>query len=203
MKALIARKIGMSQIFGEDGKMTPVTLLEANPSVVTQLMTVPKDGYGAIQLGYGDDKKPNKPQAGHLKASKSNAKVLKEFKLGHGKAGGELKIGDSLDVSQFTVGDKVVISAVSKGKGFAGTIKRYNFHRGPMTHGSRSHRRLGSIGSMYPQKVFKGKKMPGRMGADKVTLKKVPVMLADTEKNVLAVKGPVPGPKKGYVLIKG
>lgn len=202
MKALIARKIGMSQVFAEDGTLVPITLLEAGPAVVTQLREAEKDSYQAIQLGSGEAKKLSKTKVGHLKKSNSKAKIMREFRLSEADKA-ELKLGDKLDVSQFEPGDRVTLSAVSKGKGFAGTIKRYNFHRGPMSHGSRSHRRLGSIGSMYPQRVFKGKKMPGRMGHDQITLKKVKVIMSDSEKNLLGVKGPVPGPNKGYVMVRG
>ncbi len=207
MKALIGRKLGMTQIFGERGKTQAVTLLQAGPCVVTQVKTAEKDGYNAIQLGFGEAKQLSKPATGHLKGSKSKARYLREFRLepADDKTAAEtaLKVGDKLEVSQFKAGDEVTIVAISKGKGFAGTIKRYNFSRGPKTHGSMSYRRPGSIGSMYPQKVFKGKKMAGRMGYDRVTLKKMKIAEVKSEERLLAVAGPIPGPRKGLVLIAG
>lgn len=183
----------MSQIFGERGRILPVTLLAAVPNVVTQIRNQENDGYSATQLGMSHNKKATKGKPAY--------KFIKEFR----SDGVELthKVGDKLDVTQFEVGDKVTIVATSKGKGFAGTIKRYNFSRGPKSHGSMSYRRPGSIGSMYPQKVFKGKKMAGRMGKDRITLKKVEITAVDKDKNLIAVKGQVPGPKKGLVEIRG
>lgn len=195
MKSLIGQKIGMSQMFGERGRVSPVTLLAAGPNTVTQVKDVNKDGYMAVQLGYGNAKKAAK--------AKAKYKYLREFRLDPDSEAGAVKPGQKLDVSQFAAGDKVTLIAVSRGKGFAGTIKRYNFSRGPKTHGGRNYRRPGSIGSMYPQKVFKGKKMAGRMGGNRITLKKVQVTAVDKEKNILVVKGQVPGPRNGLVLIKG
>lgn len=198
MKALLGRKVGMTQIFNPDGTSTPVTLLEAGPCQVTFLRTPERDGYSAVQIGFGHSKKPTKSEAGHLKASKAQHRYLREF-----RAETELSVGDRLDASQFEVGDKVAVTATSKGKGFAGTIKRHNFHRGPMTHGSRNKRRPGSIGSMYPQKIFKGKKMAGRMGNERVTTKNLKVCSVDADSNLLAINGAIPGRKGTLVMIKG
>ena len=206
MKALIGRKLGMTQIFGERGKTQAVTLLQAGPCVVTQVKTADKDGYIAVQLGFGEAKKLSKPATGHLKSSQAKSRYLREFRVqpaaDDADTSGELKVGDKLDASQFEVGDEVTIVGISRGKGFAGTIKRHNFSRGPKTHGSMSYRRPGSIGSMYPQKVFKGQKMSGRMGNDRVTLQKVKIAEVKPEEQLLAIAGPVPGPRKGLVLIE-
>lgn len=198
MKALLGRKVGMTQIFENDGTATAVTLVEAGPCKVTSLRTPEKDGYSAVQIGYGQPKKLNKAQAGHLKAGKTELKHLREV-----REETDLSVGDQLDVGQFEVGDKVSVTSISKGKGFAGTIKRHNFHRGPMSHGSRNKRRPGSIGSMYPQKIFKGKKMAGRMGNEQVTTKNLKVCTIDSDNNLLAVKGAVPGRRGSLVMIKG
>lgn len=198
MKALIGRKLGMTQIFTENGTVKAVTLVEAGPCAVTDIRTSERDGYEAMQIGLGKTKKLNKAQAGHFKQSKQTPQVVREVRGNY-----EGAVGDNLDVSLFEVGDGVTVSGVSKGKGFAGTIKRHNFSRGPMTHGSRNQRRPGSIGSMYPQKIFKGKKMAGRMGGDKVTTKGLAVEAIDTEANILAISGAVPGKRGDVVLIKG
>ncbi|MEX0932031.1 MAG: 50S ribosomal protein L3 [Candidatus Saccharimonadales bacterium] len=203
MKTLVGKKVGMTQVFNEKGQAVPVTVIQAGPCVVTQVKTADKDGYSAVQIGYGEDKKPSKPATGHLKKSKATPRYLKEFRIEETENEEALKVGDTLDVSVFEEGDKVVISGVSKGKGFAGTIKRHNFSRGPMSHGSRNKRRPGSIGSMYPQKVFKGKKMAGRMGGEKVSVKNLKVVKVDKENNILAVSGAVPGSNKSIVIIKG
>ncbi len=198
MKALIGRKLGMTQIFTENGTVKAVTLVEAGPCAVTDIRTSERDGYEAMQIGLGKTAKLNKAQAGHFKQSKQTPQVVREVRGNY-----EGAVGDNLDVSLFEVGDGVTVSGVSKGKGFAGTIKRHNFSRGPMTHGSRNQRRPGSIGSMYPQKIFKGKKMAGRMGGDKVTTKGLAVEAIDTEANILAISGAVPGKRGDVVLIKG
>ncbi len=197
MKAIIGRKLGMTQIFTDDSSAKAVTLVEAGPCTITALKNSDKDGYEAVQLGYGEAKHQSKPQAGHLKSSKSNHRYLREFKLSS-----DAKVGDKVDVSNFEVGDEVTVSGISKGKGFAGTIKRHNFSRGPMSHGSQSKRKLGSIGSMYPQKVYKGRKMPGRMGDEKVTTKGLKIEAVDTTDNILAISGAVPGNKGGIVVIE-
>lgn len=201
MKALIGRKIGMTQTFGEKGALTAVTLVQAEPNTITQIRNLDKDGYMALQLGFEEQKKLSKSQQGQLKASGANSKIKREFRLA--TTADEAKVGDKLDVSQFSGGDEVTVVAVSRGKGFAGTIKRHNFHRGPMSHGSKNKRGPGSIGSMYPQKVYKGRKMAGRMGAAQVSLRKVKVLEVDSAAHILALKGPVPGPRKGLVLIRG
>ena len=203
MKALIGRKIGMTQTYGDRGKVEPATLLAAGPCVVTQLRSLDKDGYEAVQLGFGERQKIAKSLAGHLKPSGAKSRIVREFRLPKADAQTEFKVGDQLDVSQFEAGQYVGIVGVSKGKGFAGTIKRHNFHRGPKTHGSKSYRAPGSIGSMYPQKIFKGKKMAGRMGADRVTLHQVKVIDVDASENLLVVKGPIPGANKSIVAIVG
>jgi large subunit ribosomal protein L3 len=200
VKALITRKLGMTSVIGENGALLPVTLLSASPNVVSQIKSADKDGYWAVQLGFETDKKPAKAQVGHFKGLNIMPKIIREFRINDQPE--ELKIGDNLSADLFSVGDSVDVTGVSKGKGFAGTIKRHNFHRGRKTHGGRSYRRPGSIGSMYPQRIFPGKKMAGQMGVERVTTKNLEVALVDMELNVIGVKGAVPGPRKGIVLIK-
>ena len=199
-KTIIGKKIGMTNLFDESGKVVPITVVEAGPCTVTQVKTKDKDGYDAIQVGFGDAKKQTKPQSGHLKSAKVNSKILREFDIALGE---DLKVGDTITVDVFDVGDEVSVSGTSKGKGFAGTIKRHNFSRGPMTHGSHNHRAPGSIGAGYPQHVLRGQKLPGQMGAAKNTVKDLKVVTIDPEKNLIAIRGAVPGPNKGIVLIKG
>ncbi len=201
MKALITRKLGMSTTLSDKGVATAVTLLAAPPNVVTQIKSNDKDGYRAIQLGFEKAKRLAKPQAGHFKMSGSQPKIVREFLINDDNL--ELSIGDHLAADVFSVGDVVDVIGLNKGKGFAGTIKRHGFHRGRKTHGGRSYRRPGSIGSMYPQKIFKGKKMAGRMGGSRVTVKNLKVAAVDTQRNIIAVEGAVPGPRKGVVIIKG
>ncbi len=200
-KAIIAKKIGMTQIFTEAGLLIPVTVLEAGPCVVTQKKTVENDGYEAVQVGFGDvkEKKVTKPLKGHFeKAGVAPKKVLKELKLE-----GEYSVGDEIKADIFSAGDKVDISGTSKGHGYQGTIKRHGQHRGPMAHGSKYHRSLGSLSSgTSPGKVKKGKKMPGHMGSVEVTVQNLEVVRADAEKNLLLVKGAVPGSKGSVVVIK-
>ncbi len=198
MKAILGKKIGMTNYFGKNGEMVPVTLVEAGPCVVTQIRNTEKDGYEAMQIGFGETKKLSKPILGHLKKSGSKPRFLKEVKI----VGEDMKVGDAIMCDVFKEGEKIHVTGVSKGKGFAGTIKRHNFHRGPMTHGSRNQRRPGSIGAMFPQHVFKGRKLPGQMGHAKTTVKNLTIEKVDAEKNVLAIKGAVPGPRKSVVLIK-
>ena len=203
MQVIIGTKIGMTQIIGEDGVVTPVTILEAGPATVTQIKTVETDGYNAVQLGYGQGKNLSKSVSGHVKKAgeKLQPKVLKEFRTAKEP---EVKTGDALTVEQFNLGDKVTVTGVSKGKGFAGTVKRWNFNESRNTHGFKGNiRRVGSIGSMYPQKVFKGKRMPGRMGHDQVTVKNLVVSYIDKDNNLLGLKGAVPGPNKGIVTVEG
>lgn len=202
MKALITQKVGMTSTIAEDGTVAAVTLLSASPNVVTQHKSVETDGYQAIQIGYGEGKNTAKPQAGHLKSAKKNVKVMREVRLAD-DATEELKVGDTISADLFSVGDVVDVTGVSKGKGWAGTIKRHNFHRQRKTHGGKGNtRKVGSIGSMYPQKIFKGKKMAGQMGHEQVTVKNLKVALVDTELNVIGVFGAIPGPRKGIVMIK-
>ena len=203
MKVILGTKIGMTQIISEDGIVTPVTILQAGPVTVTQIKTTETDGYNAVQLGYGQGKNLSKSVSGHVKKAGENVnpKILKEFRT---DSTPELKLGDQLTVESFEIGDKVAVSGISKGKGFAGTVKRWNFQESRNTHGFKGNiRRVGSIGSMYPQKVWKGKCMPGRMGHDQVTVKNLVIAYIDKEKNILGVKGAVPGPKKGIVTVEG
>lgn len=209
MKALLATKLGMTQLFDEKGRVSSVTLLEAEKCVVTQVKDQVSDGYSAIQLGLGTTKKLAKPQAGHLKKAKASSKHLSEFRIEQLQtdASDETNtlpsVGDAINTDVFEVGDAVTVQAVSKGKGFAGTIKRHNFSRGPKTHGSHNYRAPGSIGAGYPQHVFKGQKMSGRMGHDTVTVKNLKVVFIDSKNSILGIKGAVPGPKKGLVRVQG
>ena len=201
MQVIIGTKIGMTQIIGSDGIVTPVTILHADPSTVTQIKTVASDGYNAVQLGYGQGKNLSKSVSGHVKAAGVTPKVLKEFRTAETPA---VKVGDKISVENFKLGDKVTVTGISKGKGFAGTVKRWNFNEARNTHGFKGNiRRVGSIGSMYPQKVFKGKRMPGRMGHDQVTVKNLVVAYIDADRNLIGLKGAVPGPKKGIVTVEG
>ncbi|MCA9326733.1 50S ribosomal protein L3 [Candidatus Saccharibacteria bacterium] len=203
MKAFVTRKIGMTSTIAEDGTVQAVTLLSASPCVITQVKTNETDGYTAVQVGFEDAKEANvaKPQKGHLKASGMLPKIIKEFRVP--EITEELSVGTNLKADVFSVGDEVKVTGTSKGKGWAGTIKRHNFHRGRKTHGGRSYRRVGSIGSMYPQHIFKGKKMAGQMGGEQVTVQGLKIVLVDTEKNLIGVSGAVPGPRKGIVYIRG
>ena len=201
MQVIIGTKVGMTQIIGEDGVVTPITVLKADPATVTQIKTVESDGYNAVQLGSGLGKNLSKPVAGHAKKAGVAPKTLREFRTASAP---EYKLGDQITVAEFAVGDKVTVTGTSKGKGFAGTVKRWNFNESRNTHGFQGNiRRVGSIGSMYPQKVFKGKKMPGRMGHDTVTVKNLVVAYVDAEKGLLGLKGAVPGPRKGIVMVEG
>ena len=201
MKALLGTKIGMTQIISEDGRAVPVTLIQAGPVTVTQVKTVETDGYNAVQVAYGEGKNLSKAVAGHTKSAKVTPKYIREFRVNELP---ELKVGDTIDVNAFELGDLVQATGTSKGKGFAGTVKRHNFNTSASSHGGNGVvRRVGSIGSMYPQKVFKGKKMPGRMGHDQVTVKNLAVAYIDAETNLIGLKGAVPGPRKGLVVIGG
>jgi large subunit ribosomal protein L3 len=200
VKALITRKVGMTSTIQEDGALKAVTLLSANDNVVTQVKTQETDGYAAVQVGTGAAKNTNKAQAGHFKAANVLPKIVREFILKDQSE--EISVGQTFAADTFNVGDVVTVTGLSKGKGWAGTIKRHNFHRGRKTHGGRSYRRVGSIGSMYPQKIFKGKKMAGHMGHERVTVQNLKIVLVDTEHNVIGVSGAVPGPRKGIVLLK-
>ena len=203
MQVILGTKIGMTQIIGADGIVTPVTILQAGPATVTQIKTVETDGYNAVQLGFGKGKNLSKSVSGHVKKAGENInpKVLKEFRRDDIA---DVKLGDTITVEAFELGDKVAVTGISKGKGFAGTVKRWNFQESRNTHGFKGDiRKVGSIGSMYPQKVFKGKRMPGRMGHDQVTVKNLVVAYIDKENNLLGLKGAVPGPKKGNLTIEG
>ena len=217
MKALLGTKLGMTQLFDADGNVARVTLIQAGPCTVTQLKTRELDGYDAVQLGYGKAKHQPQPQAGHLKASGADSRVTREFKIkdidpNHPKAkdlqavadeAKALALGAIIDVTTFEAGDEVQVTGTSKGKGFAGTIKRHNFSRGPKTHGSRNYREPGSIGSGYPEHVLKGIHMAGRMGHEQVTVRGLKVAIVDAERGVLAITGAVPGPKRGLVMVRG
>ena len=202
-KALIGRKVGMTQIFDEEGKVIPVTVIEATPCTVTQIKTVEQDGYQAVQLGFGDvkEKKLNKPELGHLSKNKlAPKKYLREFRLDSIEG---MKVGDELKADVFAAGDKVDIQGTSKGKGFQGVIKRHGQSRGPMGHGSMYHRRPGSMGpTSTPGRVFPGKNLPGHMGVETVTIQNLEVVKVDLDKNVILVKGSVPGAKGAILKIK-
>ena len=202
-KAILATKVGMTQIFNEDGVLTPVTVLQAGPCVVTQVKTVENDGYSAVQVGFVDkrEKLVNKPLKGHFdKAGVSYKRYVRELKLEDAE---EYALAQEIKADIFAVGDKIDVTAISKGKGFQGAIKRHGQHRGPMAHGSKFHRHAGSNGACSdPSKVFKGKKMPGQMGHKKITIQNLEVVRVDADKNLLLVKGAVPGPKKALVTVK-
>ena len=202
-KAILATKVGMTQIFNEDGSLIPVTVLQAGPCVVTQIKTVDNDGYSAVQVGFVDkrEKLVNKCQKGHFdKAGVSYKRYVRELKLDNAE---EYALGAEIKADAFAAGDKIDATAVSKGKGFQGAIKRLGQHRGPMAHGSKFHRHQGSNGACSdPSKVFKGKGMPGHMGAKQITIQNLEVVKVDAENNLLLVKGAVPGPKKALVTIK-
>lgn len=199
-KMLIGRKLGMSQIFTEDGKLIPVTVIEAGPCFVSQVKTAATDGYEAVQIGYGVARNANKPQAGHFaKYGVDTLRYVREMRVADAS---EYQPGTELKVDLFAQGEKVDIEGTSKGKGFAGTIKRWGFHRGPMGHGSKNHRRPASTGAKGPARVFKGKKAPGQMGGERVTVQNLEIVRVDAEQNMIIVKGAVPGPKKGLVYVK-
>ena len=212
-KAILATKVGMTQIFNEDGVLVPVTVLQAGPCVVTQVKTVENDGYSAVQVGFVDKKTKyvdgklvhrhgaNKAEQGHFdKAGVSAKRYVKEFKLANAE---EYTVAQEIKADVFAAGDKVDATAISKGKGFQGAIKRHGQSRGPMAHGSKFHRHAGSNGACSStSKVFKGKKMPGHMGCKKITIQNLEIVRVDADKNLLLVKGAVPGPKKSLVTIK-
>ena len=202
-KAILATKVGMTQIFNEDGVLTPVTVLQAGPCVVTQVKTVENDGYAAVQVGFVDtrEKLVNKAEKGHFdKAGVAYKRYVREFKFENAE---EYAVAQEIKADIFTAGDKIDATAISKGKGFQGAIKKNGQHRGPMAHGSKFHRHQGSNGACSdPSKVFKGKGMPGHMGAKQITIQNLEVVKVDAENNLLLVKGAVPGPKKALVTIK-
>lgn len=192
----------MTSAIGEDGAVQAITLLAANPCVVTQVKTTETDGYTAIQLGTERANKIKKPQAGHFKPAKMQPKIVREFRI-DGFDNENIKVGSTFAADIFNIGDTVHVTGTSKGKGFAGTIKRHGFHRQRKTHGGKGNtRQPGSIGSMYPQKIFKGKKMAGRMGHEQVTVRNLKVTLVDPEQGVIGVAGAVPGSRRSIVLVK-
>lgn len=201
-KGLIGKKIGMTQLFDENGKVIPVTVVEAGPCTVVQKKTIENDGYAAVQVGFGDVKvtKVNKPMAGHFKkADVAPKKVLKEFRL---EDTDSVNVGDIFKADIFAVGDRVDVVGTSKGKGTAGVIKRWNFSRLKETHGTGPvHRHGGSLGVIDPARIFKGKKMAGHLGAEKVTVQNLDIVKVDVENNLIAIKGAIPGPKNGIVVI--
>jgi large subunit ribosomal protein L3 len=202
-KAILATKVGMTQIFNENGMLIPVTVLQATPNVVTQVKTVENDGYAAVQVGFGEirDVLVNKPRKGHFaKAGVANKRFLREFKF---ENAAEYTVGQEIKADIFAEGDKIDATGISKGKGFQGAIKRHGLSRGPMKHGSKYHRHAGSNGpATTPGRVFKGKHMPGQMGAVKVTVQNLEVVKVDVENNLLLVKGAVPGSKKALLVLK-
>ena len=201
-KAIIGKKIGMTQIFNAEGKVVPVTVVEAGPCSVVQKKTAQADGYEAVQLGFGEvkEKHVGKPLKGHFaKSGVELRKVLKEFRLDEIT----LNVGDEVKADIFAEGEKVDVTGISKGKGYAGTVKRWGTHRGPMTHGSGYHRGPGSMGSCSsPSRVFKGKRLAGHLGCEKVTVQNLDVVKVDLERNLILIKGAIPGPKGGIVTIK-
>lgn len=202
-KGILGRKIGMTQVFAENGELIPVTVIAANPNVVLQKKTTETDGYNAIQLGFEDkrEKLTNKPEQGHTaKASTTPKRFIREIRDADVDG---LEIGQEVKVDVFATGEIVDVTGISKGKGFQGVIKRHGQSRGPMSHGSRYHRRPGSMGPVAPNRVFKGKKLAGRMGGDQVTIQNLEIVQVDTERNLLLVKGNVPGAKKSLVVVQG
>ncbi len=196
---VIGRKVGMTQVFAEDGTMVPVSVLAVEPNTVTLLRTQERDGYTAVQVGAGTPRRMTKPRAGQLK-DLPKVRDVREFRVDDVA---DYEVGQTLDVSLFEDGESVDITGTSKGKGFAGTIKRHHFRRGPETHGSDSHRAPGSIGGgTYPGKVFRGTAMAGHMGHERVTVKNATVVRTDAERNLLLVKGPVPGPRNALVVVR-
>lgn len=203
MRGILGKKIGMTQVFTAEGIMVPVTVVEAGPMVVTQLKTAENDGYQAVQFGFGEakEKSLNKPQKGHFaKAGVGLKKFVREFRT---EDVANFSLAQEINVTLFEAGEKIDVTGTSKGKGFQGPIKRHNQSRGPMTHGSRYHRGPGSMGAASdPSRVFKGKKLAGHMGAETVTIQNLEVVRIDVEKNLILIKGAIPGPKKGLVVVK-
>ncbi len=202
MKGILGKKIGMTQLFNEEGRIVPVTVIEAGPCYIIQKKTVESDGYNALQIGFGERREAlaNKPEKGHfVKAGMKPLRYLKEFPVDNVD---EFKVGQELKADVFQQGEHVDVIGTSKGKGFAGTIKRFNFQRGPMAHGSKSHRRVGSGGAKGPARVFKGTRRPGRMGGTRVTVQNLEIVKVDPERNLLIIRGAVPGPKGGLLMVK-
>ena len=201
-KGILGRKLGMTQVFSKDGKLIPVTVVEVTPNVVTQIKRVETDGYEAIQLGFDTKREniSNKPEMGHV--GKANTAPKRFFKEIRGVDISKYSLGQELTVEVFEEGEMVDVSGISKGKGFQGVIKRYNQSRGPMGHGSQYHRGVGSMGTLRPMRVFKGKKLPGHMGNETVTIQNLEVVAIDLDENVILIKGNIPGPKNSFVVIK-
>lgn len=205
MKGILGRKVGMTEVFTKEGKVIPVTVIEVEKNTVMQVKTVENDGYNAIQIGFGaiKESKVNSPMKGHFaKAGVAPVKFVREMRLENAS---EYNVGDTIGVDIFSAGELVDVTGTSKGKGFAGGIKRHNFARGPMGHGSKSHREPGSTGAMisgHGGRVLKGKKLPGHMGSEKVTVQRLTVVRVDADRNLLLIKGAIPGPKKGLVVVK-
>lgn len=201
-KGILGKKIGMTQIFTPEGRVVPVTVIEAGPCPVVQKKTVATDGYNAIQLGFSvlRESLSNKPRKGHFqKASLKPMRYVREFRISDVES---FEIGQEVKVDLFTVGDKIDVVGTSKGKGFAGMIKRHHASRGPMAHGSKYHRRTGSLGAKGPARVFKGRKLPGRMGGERVTIQNLEVVRVDADKNLILIKGAVPGANKSLLILK-
>ncbi|HDX9577419.1 50S ribosomal protein L3 [Bacillus cytotoxicus] len=201
-KGILGKKIGMTQVFAENGELIPVTVIEATPNVILQKKTVETDGYNAIQLGFADkrEKLANKPEQGHAaKATTAPKRFIRELR--DADVEGQ-EVGQEVKVEVFAAGEAVDVTGISKGKGFQGVIKRHGQSRGPMSHGSRYHRRPGSMGPVAPNRVFKGKKLAGRMGGDQVTIQNLEIVQVDVERNLLLVKGNVPGAKKSLVVVR-
>lgn len=201
IKSILGRKIGMTQIFAEDGSVVPVTVIEAGPLAVTQIRSIEKEGYSAVQVGFGEvnAKRVNKPDAGQfVKAGVAPKKYLREFRTDEV---GDVQIGQLIDAGIFSAGEKISVTGVSKGKGFAGAVKRYHFHGGDMTHGSMIHRKPQSGGATDAARTFKGVRRPGRMGGEQVTVRGLKVAQVDAEKNLILIKGAVPGSNGGLVIV--
>ena len=202
MKALVTRKVGMTSTIAEDGVVQAVTLLSVGEHTVLQHKTTEKDGYTAVQVGTETAKKLSKSVTGHVKAAKVMPKIIREFRLP--EIPEELNVGSKISADVFSVGDTVHVTGLTKGKGWAGTIRRHNFHRQRKTHGGKGNtRQPGSIGSMYPQHIFKGTRMAGQLGHEQITVRNLKIALVDTELGVIGVTGAVPGPKKGILIVKG
>lgn len=204
MKKIIGKKIGMTRIFDKEGKTIPISIVEAGPCIVTQIKTIDTDGYVAIQVGYGETKKVNKPVAGHLKKSgvKGGFQRIQEFRMSDEEMN-NLKIGDQVNIEGFQSGDEVKVSGFSKGKGFQGTVTRHHFHTGPRTHGSNNYRQPGSIGATFPQRVIKGRRMAGHMGAENITTSGLSIIDVNKEKKLILIKGAIPGYNGSIVVIEG
>lgn len=202
MKGILGRKIGMTQVFDQDGKLTPVTVVEVTPNVVTQVKTMENDGYEAIQLAFDDKREKLATKASLGITSKANATPKRFFKEIRGVDINGYQLGDEVKADIFEVGEMVDVTGTTKGKGFQGNIKKYNQSRGPMGHGSKYHRGVGSLGTMLPKRVFKGRGLPSHMGVNTVTIQNLEIVDVDLENNVVLVKGNIPGPKKGLVIIR-